>query len=118
MGAASLLGACSYTNASDSAPTPCDLPQSVSYQANVLPILTTNCRNACHNPQLLQGNFNMDDFNQVHTYSTTGLNGVSYMLGNIRHDPGFNPMPQVGTPLSPCEIATIKAWIDAGALQN
>ncbi|MVN76802.1 hypothetical protein GO988_10755 [Hymenobacter sp. HMF4947] len=92
----------------------------MSYQLDVLPILTQNCRNACHNPISLQGNFNMDDFSQVHYYAlpTNGINGVPYMVGNIRHDPGFPAMPQVGAKLNDCQIAVIKAWVDAGALNN
>ena len=120
LGLGSLLAGCSYTSVVPPAQPVCALPTTVSYKTNVLPILTLNCRNSCHNPQLLQGNFNMDDFTQVQYWATTenGKTGIPWMLGNIRHDPGFNNMPQVGDKLDDCEIATIKAWIDAGAPNN
>lgn len=120
-GALGLLSACSYTNGYEP-PTPCNIPQSVSYEHDVLPILKENCRDACHNPKdyaaLTGGTLNMDDFSQVHYYSTTGHGGVSFMVGNIRHDAGFVAMPYSGGKLDDCQIATIKAWVDAGALQN
>lgn len=62
----------------------------------------------------------MDDFKQVHYYAqpTNGVNGVAYLVGNIRHDAGFNAMPQGGGKLTDCQIAIIKAWVDAGAPSN
>jgi len=116
------LAACSYTNSYEP-PAPCNLPQTVSYQAHVLPILVQNCY-SCHNAQnyksLASNTFNMEDFTQVKYYSSpaNGINNVSYMVGNIRHDAGFVAMPSNGGKLSDCEIATIKAWVDAGAPSN
>lgn len=62
----------------------------------------------------------MDDFSQVHYYAlpTNGINGVPYLVGNIRHDAGFPAMPQGGAKLDDCKIALIKAWVDAGAPNN
>lgn len=117
-----LLGACSYTNGYET-PTPCNLPATVSYQTHVLPILTQNCY-TCHNAKNYQlstaGTFNMEDFTQVQFYANpaNGRNNVSYLVGNIRHDAGFVAMPYGGGKLSDCDIATIKAWVDAGALNN
>lgn len=113
-----LLSACSYTNGYD--PTPCTLPSTVSYQTDVWPILKQNCRDACHNATYTgsHGNFDMDEFSQVYLYATTGLGGTSYIVGNIRHDAGFVPMPYSGGKLTDCQIATIKAWVEAGALKN
>ncbi|HET9505344.1 MAG TPA: hypothetical protein VFO93_17505 [Hymenobacter sp.] len=122
LGLGSLLAACSYTNAYE-APAPCNLPATVSYQVHVLPILTKNCY-SCHSAKDYQqstaGTFNMEDFTQVKFYSNpaNGRNNVSYMVGNIRHDAGFVPMPNNGDKLSVCDIATIKAWVDAGAPNN
>lgn len=117
-----LLGACSYTNSYET-PTPCNLPATVSYQTHVLPILTQNCY-SCHSAKNYQqstaGTFNMEDFTQVQFYSNpaNGRNNVSYMVGNIRHDAGFVAMPYSGGKLSDCEIALIKAWVEAGARSN
>ncbi|RZJ89131.1 MAG: hypothetical protein EOO60_10360 [Hymenobacter sp.] len=120
--AGSSLFACSYTNSADTI-TPCNLPLTVSYQANVLPILKQQCYR-CHSADkykvLTSNTLNMEDFAALQYYATpaNGRNNVSYLVGNIRHDPGFVAMPYDGGKLSDCEIATIKAWVDAGALSN
>lgn len=120
--AVSYLSACSYTNSADTI-TPCDLPLTVSYQANVLPILKQQCYR-CHSADkykvLTSNTLNMEDFAALKYYATpaNGRNNVSYLVGNIRHDEGFVKMPYDGGKLSDCEIATIKAWVDAGALSN
>ena len=120
--AISYLSACSYTNSADTI-TPCDLPLTVSYQANVLPILKQQCYR-CHSADkykvLTSNTLNMEDFAALKYYATpaNGRNNVSYLVGNIRHDEGFVKMPYDGGKLSDCEIATIKAWVDAGALSN
>lgn len=118
---AALAASCTYHNSYRDEPTPtCPLPATVSYTTDVYPILTKNCRTACHNSVTLQGNFDMADFTQVKYWATpaNGKNGVSWLVGNIRHDSGFNAMPQVGDKLSECDIALIKAWADAGAPNN
>jgi hypothetical protein len=118
----SYLSACSYTNSADTL-TPCSLPQVVSYQVDVLPILKQQCYR-CHSADkyksLASGILNMEDFTSFKYYATpaNGRDNVSYLVGNIRHDAGFVAMPNDGGKLSDCEIATIKAWVDAGALNN
>lgn len=115
------LAACSYKNGYEA--TPCNLPTKVSYRNNVLPILTQNCYR-CHSAKYYvissSGTFNMEDSTKVKYYANpaNGLNGTSYLVGNIRHDPGFVAMPYDGGKLSDCDIATIKAWVDAGAPSN
>lgn len=117
-----LLSACSYTNGYE-APAPCNLPKTVTYQLDVLPILKANCY-SCHSANEYQvsssGTLNMEKFSDLKAYTevASGRGDVSALLGNIRHDPGFNAMPQGGGKLSECEIAVIKAWIDEGAPQN
>ena len=116
------LAACSYTNSADTL-TPCNLPQTVSYQVDVLPILKQQCYR-CHSADkyksLSANTLNMEDFATLKYYATpaNGRDNVSYLVGNIRHDAGFVAMPNDGGKLSDCEIATIKAWVDAGALNN
>lgn len=121
LGLGGYLSACSYKNGYE--PTPCNLPLTVSYKTNVLPILAQNCYR-CHKASeyvnKTQGTFNMEVFSQVQFYCdpANGRNGTSQMVGNIRHDAGFNNMPFDGGKLNDCDIATIKAWVDAGALNN
>ena len=119
---AGVSAACSYTNSYEP-PAPCNLPATVSYQVHVLPILVQQCY-SCHSAQnyksLTSNTFNMEDFTQVQFYSNpaNGRNNVSYMVGNIRHDAGFVAMPYGGGKVSDCDIALIKAWVEAGARNN
>jgi mono/diheme cytochrome c family protein len=119
---AGCFSACSYTNSADDL-APCNLPATVSYQLDVLPILKQQCYR-CHQADkykvLTSNTLNMEDFGSLKYYATpsNGRNNVSYLVGNIRHDEGFNPMPDDGGKLSDCDIALIKAWVDAGAPNN
>lgn len=114
------LSACSYTY---EPPRPCDLPATVSYQAHILPILKEQCY-SCHSADKYKAEtsstLNMEDFASLKYYATpaNGRDNVSYLVGNIRHAPGFQPMPRDGQKLSACEIALIQAWVDAGAPNN
>lgn len=119
-----LLSACSYTRI---VPSPCATPVVVSYQTDVLPILKQNCYR-CHDAAHYQGPtsagtrgvLNMENFAQLQSNSlpASGRNGVSNIVGNIRHDPGFVAMPFDGGKLNDCDIAIIESWARAGAPNN
>ncbi|TFZ68522.1 hypothetical protein E4631_00155 [Hymenobacter sp. UV11] len=118
-----LLSACSYTTIEPDACT--TTYTAVSYKTDVVPVFKANCYR-CHDAAHYQlpstgggssGAMNMESFASVSTWtsSSTGRGGVSYMVGCIRQDGGFIAMPFDGGKLSPCDIALIKAWVDAGA---
>lgn len=119
-----LLGACSYTHEAIPEPACPSVPTAISYKTHVLPILKQDCYR-CHDAQHYQnlalGALNMENFSEVKYWSTpaNGQNGQSWMIGNLLHQPGFKPMPYdgVGGP-DACQIALIKAWVDAGAPNN
>jgi hypothetical protein len=119
-----LLGACSYTHETIPTPACASVPTAISYKTHVLPILQDDCYR-CHDSQHYQtlalGTFNMENFNEVKYWATpaNGQNGQSWMIGNMLSQPGFKSMPNDGlNGPDACEIALIKAWIDAGALNN
>jgi len=92
--------------------TNCDTLGTVSYSAKVVPILQQKCY-SCHSVAFASGNIAMS------TYATDraiALNGSLY--GSISHANGYSPMPQGAAKMTPCEIATIKKWIDAGSPNN
>ena len=61
----------------------------------------------------------MESFASISQWTTPAVNGVSYMVGSISHTPGFITMPYDGVGnLDACQIATIKAWVNAGAPNN
>jgi hypothetical protein len=121
-----LLAACSYTKERIPEPTCTSLPAVVSYQQDVLPILKARCYR-CHSaanynnpsPNGSAGALNMESFAALKTWTQPTGNGVSYIVGSIRQLPGYNPMPFDGKDgPDACQIATIKAWVDAGAPAN
>ena len=90
----------------------CDV-SSVTYNSTVVPILqAAGCIN-CHSGGAPSGNISLSSYSGVKTAADNGK-----LYGAINHSPGFSPMPQGGNKLSACNIQKIKAWIDAGGINN
>ena len=113
-----LLNACYYDKADLLYPNStgsgglCDTVGIVSYSQKVVPILQTACY-GCHTVSNPSGGIAMA------TYATDkaiAVNGKLY--GSINHAVGFSPMPKGAAKFNSCQLATIKKWIDAGALNN
>jgi len=90
---------------------PCN-PDAASFAADVYPTLQRSCI-GCHNNTRQDGNVNLEGYANVQAYA---LNGK--LLGTIRHEPGFAPMPPSGNPLNDCRIQQITNWINDGAPNN
>jgi hypothetical protein len=89
----------------------CDTSQ-VTYSLSVRPVLDQNCMN-CHSQAVQQGNIVLETYADVQGVAATGA-----LLGAIRHDPGFTPMPQGGGKLNDCVILQIEKWIQSGSPNN
>ena len=85
----------------------------VTYSATVLPLLQSNGCLGCHSGSAPSGNLSLDGYNNVKTIASNGK-----LYGVISHSAGFSPMPQGGNKMNACSINRIKAWIDAGSLNN
>ena len=85
----------------------------VTYSVTIKNILDNNTCISCHGGSFPSGNINLENYVGVRTQA---LNGK--LFGAVNHSPGFSAMPRGGSKITPCEIAKIKAWIDAGAPQN
>ena len=59
------------------------------------------------------GGIVLEGYNEIKAYVDNGK-----LLGAIRHDQGFSPMPKSGSKLSDCTISRIEAWVNAGAPNN
>ena len=82
----------------------CDTTQ-VSYTEDIAPMLATYCY-SCHsnlNAPSFGGNIKLEDYDDVSSFSST-------ILGSIRHEQGFQPMPKGGARLNDCLILTFEAW--------
>jgi WD40 repeat protein len=96
----------------------------ISYYKDVRPILQANCQ-GCHQPAKEKGGYVMTDFKRLlqggdtegkaivaaHPDQSSILKMVTPMDGEIR-------MPKGKTPLNESEIATLKTWIEQGALDD
>jgi hypothetical protein len=85
----------------------------VTYTNTVAPLLQSGGCMSCHSGAAPSGNISLSGYQAVRQVA---LNGKLY--GAINHSPGFSPMPQGGNRMSSCNISKIKAWIDAGSLNN
>jgi hypothetical protein len=108
-----LVASCTYDNVEELTPiVPCETPDVVSYKQSISPLLDRNCR-SCHNPTLLTGGVNLEDFAELKRRAGTGQ-----LIGVVSHAPGYAKMPKDGAKLSDCDIALLKKWVDAGSPSN
>lgn len=87
----------------------------VAYLASVEPIISANCY-SCHsqaNAPSFGSGINLEGYAAFKIWIDNGR-----LLGTIKHESGFSPMPKGAPKLSDCNISIIEAWVDAGALDN
>ncbi len=90
----------------------CDSLSNISYASDIKPILETYC-NGCHDGPSGGGGYDLTKFSGVKQSANNGT-----LLGSVRYDPGYEPMPQNGGKLTGCRIKTIETWIAEGAPDN
>ena len=83
-----------------------------TYSGAVAPLLTTNCTR-CHNATTTRAGVNLSTYEGV---KTVALNGR--LLGSIKKETGFKPMPPGNNKLPDCQIRQIEKWVQAGAENN
>lgn len=89
----------------------CDT-SSVSYSKQILPILEDNCY-TCHQGNNPPSGIDLSDFSILQTHVKNGD-----LKSAVTHTGSVTPMPY-GLPMLPsCEVNTIVAWVDQGALNN
>ena len=96
---------CDSTTASS-----CD-STNVTYSTTIVPVLSANCI-SCHNSSLSSGNVDLSTYAGVQTVASNGL-----FVDVITHSNNKPQMPP-GGPLSQCQQAQIKKWVNDGALNN
>jgi len=107
------LQACYYDNEEDLYPTvpECDTVN-VSYSQDVWPIISSNCT-SCHSGGAPSGNVYLDNYDNIVIAADNGS-----LLGAIKHESGYSPMPKGGGMLSDCNIALIEKWVEDGTPDN
>ncbi|MCB0644373.1 MAG: hypothetical protein KDC44_22165 [Phaeodactylibacter sp.] len=106
------FSACYYDIEEELYPETDCVTDNVNYSTVIQPILQTNCY-TCHSAAANQGGITLEGHGQLLQYVNSGQ-----LLGAIRHDAGFSPMPQGAPQLVDCDIEQIAAWIDQGAPNN
>lgn len=105
-----LLASCSYENLEDYYDDyVCDTVD-ITYSGTIYPIIDRNCL-GCH----YRGNstsVNLETYEDIFEKVQDGR-----LLGTIRHEDGYSPMPQGGK-LDDCTILKIEIWIEEGAQEN
>lgn len=88
-------------------------PATVKYSTTIGTILNSYGCTGCHSGPSPSAGINLTMHSNVKTVADNGR-----LYGAISHSPGFVSMPQGGGKMNGCDIKKVKAWIDAGALNN
>lgn len=107
-----LISGCAYDVEEELYPTIECQTDDVTYSAEVLNIISSNCF-GCHDAAANFGNITLETYDDLKKYVDNGL-----LLGSIKHESGFSPMPKNAPALLDCEIEKIEAWINDGAPNN
>ncbi len=84
----------------------------VSYAKDIQPLLSTHCATAgCHDASGLGGGYDFTHYEGVYQAS-------SRMIGALRHEAGYSPMPKGAPALDPQTVHLISLWISEGAQNN
>ena len=86
--------------------------ENVTYSNEILNIISNRCYK-CHATSLNLGNVTLEGYNKIRIYVDNGR-----LLGAIRRENGFSPMPQNEAMLPNCDIMKIETWINQGAPNN
>jgi len=107
------LNACYYDNVEHLYPSggDCDTTN-VTYSNDVWPIINSKCT-GCHSGTAASGNVKLENYNDI---KISGENGG--LLGTIRHENGWSPMPKGGSKLQDCDILKIEIWQSQGYPNN
>ena len=104
--------ACSYDNEEDLfSPAEC-ITENVKFSTDIISIMNRHCI-GCHNDFARQGNVVLASYSDVVSYVGNGS-----LLGSIRHESGWSPMPKDGRMITDCEIRKIEQWIQDGSPNN
>lgn len=91
--------------------TPCD-SNNYSYASGIKPVFDKYCK-GCHSGANAPKGILLDSYLNTKSALNSGR-----LLGAMKHEAGFTPMPFGGSKLSDCEIRQVEKWIEAGAQDN
>lgn len=84
----------------------------ISYADDVAPILINRCY-ACHETGVDGGGIILNGYDNTKIWIDNGR-----LLGSVKQEAGFSPMPKDAGKIPECEINKIEAWVRIGAPDN
>ena len=106
------IAGCYYDSEEALYPASACVTTNMSLQTHIKPILERNCY-ACHSAAVNTGNITLEGHAELIKHVNSGR-----LLGAIKHESGFRPMPDGAPKMIACEIAKIEQWIADGAPNN
>jgi len=107
-----IFSSCYYDVAERLYPTSTCETGNMSYVTDISPILQNKCY-VCHSAAVNSGNITLDGYGELMLYVNNGR-----LLGALKHQGGYSPMPQNAPQLGNCDLAKIEQWITDGAQNN
>lgn len=109
------VSSCYYDNEEDlygNLNPACDTTQ-VTFAGTIFPILEQADCVSCHMGTTASAGIRLDSHAEVIKHANSGA-----LLGVIRHEPAWSPMPKGGNKLSDCTISKIETWVSQGSPNN
>ena len=107
-----VVSGCYYDSSENLYPTTDCVTANMSLHTDIVPILQNNCY-VCHSAAIHTADIVLEGYSEVIKQINNGN-----LLGGIRHQTGFVPMPQNAPKLGSCEISKIEQWISQGSKNN
>lgn len=107
-----IFSSCYYDSEEELYPVIGTPKTNISYNADVFPILNSNCY-VCHSNSANLGNISIEGYEKTKIYIDNGK-----LLGAIKHQTNFTPMPNGAAKLPQALISIIETWIQEGAKNN
>jgi len=107
------MTSCYYDNAEDLYPVipDCDTTN-VTFGNDIMPIMSASCT-GCHSGSAPAGNIRLSNYSEIVTSANNGG-----LMGSIKHESGWSPMPKNGNKLNDCTIKKLDTWIAEGTPDN
>ena len=103
---------CVYNNEEELYPSEMCDTTNVTYHSTIAPIIEQFCFE-CHDDAAVISGIPLEGYANLKAKVVDGR-----LVGAIRHDVGFSPMPKDRPSLPECDILKIEKWISNGAPDN
>ena len=107
-----LISSCYYDKEEELYGTTECSTDNITFSGAILKIIDDNCY-ACHDAANNFGGITLEGYDNLKPYVESGA-----LLGVVKRESGYSPMPKNEPPLLECDIEKIEAWIAGGALNN